>query len=110
VLERLLSVARELTGARYAAVGVLDRGRRELERFITQGIDEATRRAIGDLPKGHRVLGVLIRDPVPLRLHEVSDHPVSYGFPRVIHHAQLPRTAGVDRRRGVGQPLSRGEG
>jgi signal transduction histidine kinase len=81
VLERLLSVARELTGARYAAVGVLDRGRRELERFVTQGIDEATRRTIGDLPKGHGVLGVLIRDPVPLRLHEVSDHPVSYGFP-----------------------------
>ncbi len=81
VLERLLSVARELTGARYAAVGVLDRDRRALERFVTQGIDEETRRTIGDLPKGHGVLGVLIRDPVPLRLHDVSDHPVSYGFP-----------------------------
>ena len=57
VLERLLSVARELTGARYAAVGVLDRDRRALERFVTQGIDEDTRRTIGDLPRGHGVLG-----------------------------------------------------
>jgi signal transduction histidine kinase len=81
VLERLLRVARELTGARYAAVGVLDRDRHQLERFVTQGIDEATRRAIGDLPRGHGVLGVLIREPVPLRLHDVSEHPLSYGFP-----------------------------
>jgi signal transduction histidine kinase len=81
VLDRLLTVAREVTGARYAAVGVLDKDRHELERFVTQGIDEASRRDIGDLPKGHGVLGVLIREPVPLRLHDVSEHPLSYGFP-----------------------------
>jgi signal transduction histidine kinase len=81
VLDRLLSVARELTGARYAAVGVLDRERHELERFVTQGVDESTRREIGDLPRGHGVLGVLIREPVPLRLRDVSEHPLSYGFP-----------------------------
>jgi signal transduction histidine kinase len=81
VLDRLLSVARELTGARYAAVGVLADNRRELSNFVTQGIDEETHRAIGDLPRGHGVLGVLIRDRQPLRLHDVSEHPLSYGFP-----------------------------
>src|SRR5436305_13931484 len=73
VLDNLLSVAREITGARYAAVGVLDPRRDHLERFVTQGIDEETRREIGDLPRGHGVLGVLIRDPRRLRLHDVSD-------------------------------------
>jgi signal transduction histidine kinase len=81
ILDTLLSVARDVTGARYAAVGVLDAERHELERFVTQGIDDETRREIGDLPRGHGVLGVLIRDPVPLRLHDVSEHPLSFGFP-----------------------------
>ncbi|HEX6457803.1 MAG TPA: GAF domain-containing sensor histidine kinase [Thermoleophilaceae bacterium] len=81
VLDRLLTVAREVTGARYAAVGVLAPDRRQLERFVTQGVDDDTRRTIGDLPRGHGVLGVLIREPVTLRLHDVRDHPLSYGFP-----------------------------
>jgi signal transduction histidine kinase len=82
VLDRLLEVARQITGARYAAIGVLDEDRRELERFITKGIDEQTHRAIGDLPRGRGVLGVLIADPRPLRLGDVGAHPESYGFPR----------------------------
>jgi signal transduction histidine kinase len=81
VLERLLDVARELTGARYAAIGVLDDDRKELERFLTRGIDEETHRAIGELPHGRGVLGVLIHDPRPLRLADVGSHPESYGFP-----------------------------
>src|SRR3954469_8532620 len=81
VLERLLEVARELTGARYAAIGVLDDQRERLERFLTSGIDEATHRAIGDLPRGRGVLGVLISDPHPLRLDDVGAHARSYGFP-----------------------------
>ena len=81
VLEELLRLACDLTGARYAALGVLDQNRRELERFITHGVDEETRRAIGDLPRGRGILGVLIRDPRPLRLEHVGDHPESYGFP-----------------------------
>jgi signal transduction histidine kinase len=81
VLRRLLDVARELTGARYAAIGVLDESRKELERFVTAGIDEETRRDIGDLPRGRGVLGVLIADPRPLRLDDVGQHPLSYGFP-----------------------------
>jgi len=81
VLNRLIEVGRELTGARYAALGILDEDRQELERFLTLGIDEEARQAIGDLPRGHGVLGELIRDPRPLRLDNVGDHPRSYGFP-----------------------------
>ncbi len=81
VLERVLGVARELTGAHYAALGILDERREALERFITQGIDPATRRRIGDLPRGRGVLGLLIDDPRPLRLSDVGHHPRSYGFP-----------------------------
>jgi signal transduction histidine kinase len=81
VLDRVLEVARELTGARYAALGILDERRQELERFLTRGIDADTHRAIGDLPRGHGILGVLISDPRPLRMPDVGDHPRSYGFP-----------------------------
>ena len=81
VLERVLEAARDLTGARYAALGVLDESREELERFITVGIDDETQRAIGGLPRGRGVLGVLISEPRPLRLAEVGAHPHSYGFP-----------------------------
>jgi signal transduction histidine kinase len=81
VMNRALEVACELTGARYAALGVLDKNRVDLERFITRGIDAETREAIGDLPRGRGVLGVPIEDPVPLRLSDVGEHPRSYGFP-----------------------------
>jgi two-component system, NarL family, sensor histidine kinase DevS len=81
VLREVLEAARELTGARYAALGILSEDKRELERFLYVGIDEATRRAIGPPPRGRGILGELIRDPRPLRLREVSDHPRSYGFP-----------------------------
>ena len=93
VLEELLRVACELTGARYAAIGVLDAERRRLERFITRGIDDAAREAIGDLPRGRGILGELIRDPTPLRLEDVSDHPRSYGFPT--HHPPMHTFLGV---------------
>jgi two-component system, NarL family, sensor histidine kinase DevS len=81
VLERILEDARAITGARYAALGVLDDERITLERFLTSGIDPAMRLMIGDLPRGRGVLGVLIEDPRPLRLAEVGGHPQSYGFP-----------------------------
>lgn len=81
VLERVLEASRGLTGAQYAALGVLDRSRMELERFITVGIDEATHRRIGALPRGRGVLGELINDHRPLRLTDVGAHPRSYGFP-----------------------------
>lgn len=81
VLKSVAEAARELTGARYAALGVLDPERRELERFINVGIDEETRRDIGNLPRGRGVLGELIREPSPLRLRDVNSHPHAYGFP-----------------------------
>lgn len=81
IFRKVLEVASELTGARYAALGVLDEDRHELERFITHGIDEEARRAIGNLPRGRGVLGLLIEQPRPLRLAEVGRHPRSYGFP-----------------------------
>lgn len=81
VLDRVLETAIEITGARYAAIGVLDLERARLERFVTRGIDEETQRAIGDLPRGRGVLGVLIEEPRPLRLADVGRHPKSYGFP-----------------------------
>ena len=73
--------AAELTGAQYAALGVIDRGGTQLERFVTTGIDDETHRAIGDLPRGRGVLGVLIDEATPLRLHDLSEDPRSVGFP-----------------------------
>ncbi|MGH2912904.1 MAG: GAF domain-containing sensor histidine kinase, partial [Solirubrobacteraceae bacterium] len=81
VLNRVLESARELTGARYAALGVLGDSRTELERFLTVGIDESEREAIGNLPRGRGVLGELIAHPHALRLTDISEHPRSYGFP-----------------------------
>jgi two-component system, NarL family, sensor histidine kinase DevS len=81
VFRRVLEVACDLTGARYAALGVLDEDRHELERFITYGIDETTRSAIGSLPRGRGVLGLLIEQPRPLHISNVGRHPRSYGFP-----------------------------
>jgi two-component system, NarL family, sensor histidine kinase DevS len=56
-----------------------------LERFITVGVEEATRRELGPPPTGRGVLGELITNPVPLRLADVGGHPRSYGFPAVHH-------------------------
>ena len=81
LLERLVQVAAELTEARYAALGVIDPGGTHLERFVTTGIDEETHRAIGELPRGRGILGVLIKEARPLRLRELSDDPRSVGFP-----------------------------
>jgi signal transduction histidine kinase len=81
VLRRILEEAIELTDARYAALGVLDESRSHLEQFLTLGMDDATERSIGDLPRGRGLLGVLIEDPRPLRVMDVSQHPLSYGFP-----------------------------
>jgi signal transduction histidine kinase len=81
VLQRLVEVAVELTGARYGALGVIDRSGSHLERFLTTGIDAETHAAIGDLPRGRGILGVLIRDATPLRLRDIADDPRTVGFP-----------------------------
>src|SRR3954470_9449838 len=81
VLRRVVEEARDITSAQYGALGVMSERGDSLDRFITTGIDEETHAAIGDLPRGRGVLGVLITDPKPLRLSNVGSHPRSYGFP-----------------------------
>ena len=93
VLDRVLEEACAITGARYAALGVLNEDRAGLERFLTRGIDPATHRAIGGLPHGRGVLGVLIEQPRPLRLRDVGSHPESYGFPA--SHPEMHSFLGV---------------
>ena len=93
LLQRLVEAAAELTGARYAALGVIDRSGRALERFLTTGIDPETHAAIGDLPRGRGILGVLIREGRTLRLHDIADDPRSVGFPR--HHPPMKTFLGV---------------
>jgi signal transduction histidine kinase len=92
LLQRVADLAREVIGAKYAAVGVLgDEG--ELVRFIYSGVDKETADRIGDLPVGRGVLGVLVEEDRPLRLKEISDHPRSYGFPE--HHPPMHTFLGV---------------
>jgi signal transduction histidine kinase len=93
VLERIAEAAARVTGARYAALGVIDPAGTALERFITHGIDAATHAAIGDLPRGRGILGVLIRDAHPLRLHDLSEDSRSVGFPP--NHPPMHRFLGV---------------
>lgn len=92
VLERVVASACDLLRARYGALGVIgeDGG---LSHFITVGIDEDTASRIGPLPTGHGVLGLLITDPMPLRLHDLSRHPNAYGFPK--HHPPMKSFLGV---------------
>jgi signal transduction histidine kinase len=81
LLQKLVEAAARLTDARYAALGVIDESGHALERFITTGIDESAREAIGDLPRGRGILGVLIHDARPLRMDRLGDDPRAVGFP-----------------------------
>ncbi len=81
LLQRIIESAAELTGARYAALGVIDKTGTSLEQFVTTGFDLQTHAAIGDLPQGRGILGVLIRDAQPLRLRDIADDSRSVGFP-----------------------------
>jgi signal transduction histidine kinase len=81
VLQKIVEAAAQLTGAKYAALGVVDQAGRALERFLTSGVDEGTRERIGELPHGRGILGVLIREAHPLRLHDLTTDPRSVGYP-----------------------------
>jgi signal transduction histidine kinase len=81
LLQRLVEAAAELTGARYAALGVIDRAGLSLERFITTGLSAEEHEAIGDLPLGRGILGVLISEAQPLLLADLSTDKRSVGFP-----------------------------
>jgi signal transduction histidine kinase len=80
VLQRIVDLAAQVTDARYGALGVIGEGG-ELEEFITTGIPAKQRRAIGPLPRGRGVLGLLIQQPRPIRISNIADHPKSVGFP-----------------------------
>lgn len=92
VLNRIVVSACEITGARYGALGVLGDSR-ALVDFVTIGLTEDEHRAIGELPRGHGILGLLIEHPEPLRLKHLQEHPKSYGFPP--HHPPMERFLGV---------------
>ncbi len=80
VLQRIIEIARDITGARYGALGVIGPDGRLLE-FHTTGITPEERAAIGDPPVGHGLLGLLIKEARALRVSPISDHPQSVGFP-----------------------------
>jgi signal transduction histidine kinase len=93
LLQKVIEAAAAITGARYAALGVIDETGHGLERFVTTGIDPETHAAIGDLPRGRGILGVLIREAAPLRLHDLTEDPRSVGFPP--NHPPMHRFLGV---------------
>ncbi|MEU3274292.1 GAF domain-containing protein [Saccharomonospora sp. NPDC006951] len=92
-LRRVVSAAVKLVGARYGALGVLGEDRQELSRFVHEGIDEATSVRMGHLPQGRGVLGLLIREPHPIRISDITRHPESVGFPP--HHPPMRSFLGV---------------
>ena len=100
VLQKIVEAAAELTGARYAALGVIDQSGRALEEFVVTGIDEQAKALIGELPHGRGILGALIHDAKALRLDNIADDPRSVGFPP--NHPPMRTFLGVPiRLRGV---------
>ena len=94
VLQRIVRAACQQADAKYGALGVLEVGaRRGLSAFVTEGLTDAQRKAIGLLPHGHGLLGVVIDSPEPLRLTSISDHPQSFGFPA--NHPPMDTFLGV---------------
>jgi signal transduction histidine kinase len=80
-LDRIVTAACELAGARYGALGVVGPDGKKLARFITHGISPEIITEIGPYPEGHGILGLLIDQPEPIRLADLTQHPASYGFP-----------------------------
>jgi signal transduction histidine kinase len=86
VLQRIVDLAAQVTDARYGALGVIGEGG-ELVEFITTGLSAKQRRAIGALPRGRGILGLLIQKPRPIRITNIGDHAKSVGFPA--HHPPM---------------------
>lgn len=95
-LQKLVESACRLVGARYGALGVFDGEGKSLAQFFTAGIDEATQKAIGDLPTGKGLLGALVHETGSLRLKDLTRHPASVGFPP--HHPMMRSFLGVSIR------------
>ena len=97
-LERLVAAAGVLADAKYAALGVIDTSGEGLVDFITYGMPQQTVTSIGAQPRGHGILGLIIEEPRPLRLHDLNTHPSSYGFPE--NHPPMQSFLGVPVRVG----------
>ena len=80
VLQVIVDRVRDLVGAQYAAIGIVD-NEGAIERFITSGISREERERIGELPRGHGLLGLIIRENRPYRIPDIERHPERYGFP-----------------------------
>ena len=92
VLQLIVDRVRSLVDAEYAALGLFDR-RGRIERFVTVGIDDETRRRLGAPPQGHGLLGLIVRDNRAIRIPDIAAHPDSYGFPE--HHPHMASLLGV---------------
>jgi signal transduction histidine kinase len=101
VLQRVVDLAVEIIGARYAAIGLLNPDGRTLGSFTTAGLSPEERARIGTLPQGHGILGLVIREGQVIRLPDLGQHPASAGFPP--HHPAMHSFLGVPiiGRRGV---------
>lgn len=97
-LERIVAAAAHLAKARYVALGVIDSDGEGLSEFITFGVSDEDAARIGPLPSGHGILGLLITEPRPLRLHDLKQHPKSFGFPA--NHPPMSSFLGVPVRVG----------
>lgn len=93
VLDRIVQTACHVIGARYGAIGVLNEEGTGVSNFVFHGLSEFDRRRIGNLPIGRGLLGVLINDPRPIRLDDISKDPRSVGFPE--HHPPMHSFLGV---------------
>ncbi len=93
VLRHVIEEACSMTGARYGALGVLDEEKQALSEFVTVGLSREEEDQIGPRPTGRGVLGLLIADPRPLRIHEIGRHPDSFGFPA--NHPPMTSFLGV---------------
>ncbi len=96
LLDRIVEIGRQLTGARYAALGVFDAEDARLTHFVTAGMDETAKRAIGHLPTGLGLLGFLAKEDRPVRLKDLTQHPASVGFPP--HHPRMTSFLGMSIR------------
>jgi signal transduction histidine kinase len=93
VLQQLVDAARDIVGARYAALGVLGLDGQGLIQFVTSGMDAETRQQIGDLPRGRGLLGYVIKEGKPIRSRDINRHPKRFGFPP--HHPPMKSFLGV---------------
>jgi signal transduction histidine kinase len=93
ILQRIVELACQVADARYGALGVLNPDGRMIQEFITHGVTQEERRAIGNIPVGRGILGALITDATPLRLTKIQDDPRSVGFP--INHPPMTSFLGV---------------